>query len=157
DLWSVGSEMHGDWGFGMMPGTSPSITPTANGGYEMAFESNGAALWSVGSEMDGDWGVGMMLGTRPSASSACHSGGASGSAEQTLTVSRLGKGSGTVRSVPSRIDCGSSCSGLFLAGSHVTLTASASAGSVFRGWSGGGCLGSGQCQVTMSAPQTVTA
>jgi hypothetical protein len=39
----------------------------------------------------------------------------------------------------------------------VTLTASATAGSAFTGWSGGGCSGTGTCVVTMNAPVAVTA
>jgi Divergent InlB B-repeat domain len=37
------------------------------------------------------------------------------------------------------------------------LTATADAGSVFGGWSGGGCAGAGQCVMNMSADRTVTA
>src|SRR5207247_10851050 len=39
----------------------------------------------------------------------------------------------------------------------VALTATPSASSVFTGWSGGGCTGTGPCTVTMSAAATVTA
>jgi hypothetical protein len=38
----------------------------------------------------------------------------------------------------------------------VTLTATASAGSTFTGWSGA-CTGTGSCVVTMSAAKSVTA
>jgi uncharacterized repeat protein (TIGR02543 family) len=76
--------------------------------------------------------------------------------QQTLTVVTAGGGSGTVTSSPSGIDCGSTCSAQFDAGSQVTLTAAAGSGSVFAGWSGG-CTGTGPCTVTMNADQTVTA
>jgi hypothetical protein len=39
----------------------------------------------------------------------------------------------------------------------VTLTAAAAQGSTFTGWSGGGCSGTGTCQVTMDADKAVTA
>jgi hypothetical protein len=39
----------------------------------------------------------------------------------------------------------------------VTLSASASPGSAFIGWSGAGCSGTGQCVVQVSAPRAVTA
>jgi hypothetical protein len=39
----------------------------------------------------------------------------------------------------------------------VTLAATAASGSTFAGWSGGGCSGTGVCQVTMNAAQSVTA
>ncbi len=75
----------------------------------------------------------------------------------TLTVDRRGAGSGTVTSTQAGIDCGSACSFGFANGASVTLTALAASGSVFAGWSGGGCSGTGTCQVTLTAPTTVAA
>jgi subtilisin family serine protease len=75
----------------------------------------------------------------------------------TLTVTKGGAGTGTVTSSPAGIDCGSTCSHSFDAGTSVTLTATATAGSSFAGWSGGGCSGTGTCQVTMNAATSVTA
>ena len=75
----------------------------------------------------------------------------------TLTVSKSGSGSGTVTSSPAGVDCGAGCVGSFATGSSVTLTATAAAGSVFAGWSGGGCSGTGTCHVTMNSDETVTA
>ncbi len=72
-----------------------------------------------------------------------------------LTISKSGSGSGTVTATG--INCGSDCKQAYSSGSSVTLTASASSGSVFSGWSGGGCSGTGNCTVTMSADTTVTA
>src|SRR5207244_8485831 len=62
----------------------------------------------------------------------------------TLTVNKAGTGSGTVTSSPAGIDCGTSCSADYASGTLVTLTAAASAGSTFTGWSGG-CSGTGDC------------
>ena len=56
-----------------------------------------------------------------------------------LSVSRSGTGGGNVTSAPAGIDCGTTCSHTFSSGTSVTLTAAASAGSTFAGWSGGGC------------------
>jgi hypothetical protein len=39
----------------------------------------------------------------------------------------------------------------------VTLTATPTEGSTFAGWSGGGCSGTGTCQLTLSSDQDVTA
>jgi hypothetical protein len=75
---------------------------------------------------------------------------------QSLTVSRGGGGSGTVTSSPTGIACGPTCSASFPHGTPVTLTATPAAGSMFAGWSGA-CTGSGQCSVTMTTNQTVTA
>jgi uncharacterized repeat protein (TIGR02543 family) len=78
----------------------------------------------------------------------------------TLAVAFTGVGTGSVLSSPSGINCGTqSC----VHSSHaytvatVTLTASAPGGSVFNGWSGGGCSGlSLTCVVTMDANITVS-
>jgi outer membrane protein OmpA-like peptidoglycan-associated protein len=77
--------------------------------------------------------------------------------QYTLTVQKVGSGSGTVTSSPSGIDCGSDCIGTYDAGTIVTLTAVAASGSIFQGWSGGGCSGTGTCTVTMDTSKTVTA
>ena len=74
-----------------------------------------------------------------------------------LTVAVGGSGSGTVTSSPSGINCGSACSASFASGSQVTLTATPAPGSVFSGWSGAACPGTGTCTVTMSAAENVTA
>jgi len=74
-----------------------------------------------------------------------------------LTVVPNGSGSGTVTSSPAGINCGSVCSASFDSGSQVTLTAAAAAGSVFRGWSGGGCTGTGTCITTITAATAVSA
>jgi hypothetical protein len=74
----------------------------------------------------------------------------------TLTVAMSGAGAGTVTSSGGAINCGTSCAGDFDAGSSVTLTASASSGSTFAGWSGP-CTGVGSCTVWFDARKTVTA
>lgn len=74
-----------------------------------------------------------------------------------LTVSKAGTGSGTVTSGDGTHSCGSACSHSYPAGTPVTLTATAVSGSAFGGWSGGGCSGTGACQVTISQAQSVTA
>jgi uncharacterized delta-60 repeat protein len=71
-----------------------------------------------------------------------------------LAVSKTGSGSGSVTG-PGGISCGATCSAPFAA-VPVTLTATASPGSSFAGWSGG-CSGIGTCTVTMSADRAVSA
>ena len=75
----------------------------------------------------------------------------------TLSVVKNGGGTGSVTSSPAGIDCGSTCSHVFVSGTSVTLTATAGSGSRFAGWSGGGCSGTGSCQVTLNATTSVTA
>ena len=78
-------------------------------------------------------------------------------AKYLLTVNKNGGGTGTVTSNVGGINCGATCTASFNDGSVVILTGAASAGSVFTGWSGGGCSGTAPCSVTMSAATTVTA
>ncbi len=75
----------------------------------------------------------------------------------TLTLSRAGSGSGSITSSPAGINCGVTCHAQFSTGTPVTLTATPDAGSRFTGWSGSGCSGAAQCQVTMTGAANVTA
>ncbi len=74
-----------------------------------------------------------------------------------LLVARGGNGSGTVTSSPAGITCGADCDETFTSGQLVTLSAAATPGSTFTGWSGSGCSGTGACVVTIGATNVVTA
>jgi subtilisin family serine protease len=74
----------------------------------------------------------------------------------TVTVNKNGTGTGTVTSAPAGITCGGACSGTYSGGARVTLTATTDAGSVFTGWTGGGCAGAGACVVSTNATVTAT-
>ena len=65
DLWSTGTDNHGDWGLRIMPGTSPSITLLRGGGYEIAYVDNHGDLNTVGTEGTKDWGLVMRPHTSP--------------------------------------------------------------------------------------------
>lgn len=78
-------------------------------------------------------------------------------APSTLSVNKDGNGSGTVTSSPAGIDCGSDCSEDYPHGSQATLSATASIGSVFDGWSEPSCPGKDPCVVTLDADVSVTA
>ena len=70
-----------------------------------------------------------------------------------LTVTLPGNGSGTVTSVPSGIDCGTTCVASYGPATMVTLTAAPDAGSTFTTW-GDACAAAGAnptCDVTMNA------
>ena len=77
--------------------------------------------------------------------------------QYTLSVNKTGTGSGTVSSIPAGIDCGGDCTNVYDYGTVITLTAAADTGSAFKGWSGATCSGTGDCIVTISAAETVTA
>jgi M6 family metalloprotease-like protein len=74
----------------------------------------------------------------------------------TLTVAKAGAGGGMVSDNKSGIACGTDCTESYISGDVITLMATASPGSIFTGWSGGGCSGTGTCVVTLSANTNVT-
>ncbi|HYG96871.1 MAG TPA: hypothetical protein VD741_07150, partial [Solirubrobacterales bacterium] len=55
------------------------------------------------------------------------------------------------------LDCGAICSHDFEEGTAVVLTANPLSGSTFAGWSGGGCSGTGRCQLAVNGDTTVVA
>jgi hypothetical protein len=75
--------------------------------------------------------------------------------EPTLAVTVTG--SGTVTSTPTGINCPTTCTATFPAGTKVTLTPKAASTSVFTSWAGGGCTGTAACTITLTSSQTVTA
>ncbi len=77
-----------------------------------------------------------------------------------LDVVKSGNGSGSITSGSGSIECGPSCSSAsasYAPGTKVTLTAIAAEGSLFNGWSSGGCSGTASCTVTMSKSRTISA
>jgi Divergent InlB B-repeat domain len=75
----------------------------------------------------------------------------------TLSVTKIGPGSGAVISAPPGISCGIDCTEDFEAGTTVTLEAFPSQGSVFVGWTGACSGGAPSCVVTMDGAHSVTA
>ena len=80
-----------------------------------------------------------------------------GATHHTLAVTREAEAGGSVSSNVPGIECGSICSHPFTNGTQVSLTATPADHFEFTGWSGGGCSGSGACEVTMYSETTVTA
>jgi hypothetical protein len=127
--------------------TGTPVTLTASASADFIF-----AGWSGG----GCAGIGTCVVTMSAAESVTATFNA------TLKVTENGTGTGQVTSSPAGINCSASsnkCSASFAVGASITLTASASAGSSFSGWSGGACSNSDtkKCDVTLSAGTTVNA
>lgn len=76
-----------------------------------------------------------------------------------LSVTLSGTGQGAVTSSPDGIFCPSDCDQEYDFDSTITLTAHPAPGSVFAGWSGGGCSGTDVCVTSTDLPlgQMVTA
>ncbi|WP_291931208.1 trypsin-like serine protease [Limnohabitans sp.] len=79
------------------------------------------------------------------------------STNPSITITRNGAGSGAVSSNPAGINCGSTCTAAFTSGANVVLTATPASGSIFSGWTGGGCTGTGTCTVAPTSATTVNA
>ena len=74
-----------------------------------------------------------------------------------VAIIKSGEGAGTVSSITPGINCGTTCTWTYDAGSLVTLTALPNATSTFGGWSGGGCAGTDSCTLTINGNASVTA
>jgi VCBS repeat-containing protein len=75
----------------------------------------------------------------------------------TVSVSRFGSGAGSVLSNPLGIDCGNDCVEPYPRGTIVTLVAHPAEGSVFVGWIGAGCAGTGLCIFNVETDLSITA
>ncbi len=74
-----------------------------------------------------------------------------------LTVLKIGNGSGTIMSFPEAINCGSLCKTNLIVDSTITLQAIPSSGSTFLGWTGA-CSGTAStCNVLMNVSKLVMA
>jgi hypothetical protein len=73
----------------------------------------------------------------------------------TLTIFRIGDGSGTVSSRPTGINCGVDCSETFPLDTIVILTPIPASGSFFSGWFGTTCIGTGYCAFFMDGARDI--
>jgi hypothetical protein len=77
-------------------------------------------------------------------------------ADYTLTVAKVGTGTGMVTSPEGVINCGAICSGRYVSATVVTLSATPDSGYSLTSWSGCDSTNGNQCTVTMNAPRNVT-
>jgi uncharacterized delta-60 repeat protein len=132
-----------------------------NGSLDTSFNGTGKVTTAIGSGQDEAYALALQPDGKLVAAGSSWNGSkydfalARYRVDSTLRVAKTGSGSGSITSSPSGINCGSTCSAPF-AVVPVTLTATASAGSSFLGWSGA-CSGTGKCSLTMSADRAATA
>ena len=159
---------HGDGAAGASAGAAGSgaagSTTTGGAGAAAAGATGAAgaaagATGEAGATAGTSGAAGATAGTSGAAGATAGTSGAAGAtvSAYTLTVHRGGTGSGAVSSNVGGINCGATCSAMINSGVMVTLTAAPATGSTFGGWSGGGCSGTGTCQVTVTAAAEVTA
>jgi hypothetical protein len=96
-------------------------------------------------------------GGRPGGDPGTGPGGPAGSGNVVLVVRPTGDGQGAITSRPAAIRCPPDCRVERPSNSEILLTATASEGSVFAGWRGGGCSGRGVCRLGLGDDTTVTA
>ena len=77
--------------------------------------------------------------------------------QYSVTVTKTSTGEGTITSIPSGIDCGSTCYFLFNYGTVITLAAQPATGSIFTGWTGCVSSNGNLCTFTMMTDKSVTA
>jgi hypothetical protein len=117
--------------------TDPSGTRCADGAYA------GGRFWASGAPLGADADFFFQTYVVPT---------------RHVTSQKIGTGTGLVQDGTRVIDCGSTCSGDFPQGGTLTLTATPDPGSIFSGWSGGGCTGTGPtCAVPVNGDTTLTA
>ncbi|TMA23420.1 MAG: hypothetical protein E6J88_12750 [Deltaproteobacteria bacterium] len=138
-----GIECRGDCTQRFAKGTKLSLTATADSGASFDGFSGACSGQACDLSLDADASVSAVF-TRPPPPPVRHA----------LTV--LVDGHGSVRSTPSGIDCGATCSARYDEGTQVSLAPVPDAGYAFSGWSGV-CNGAGGCVVMMSSDAHVSA
>ncbi len=111
--------------------------------YELGGSAHGAIQW--GQFMEGPRHHGF------------YRGGFAVPSRMVLSVKKRGTGTGTVVSNTAAISCGTDCTETYSEPSAIVLTANADSGSVFAGWSGEGCSGTGSCTANLNSDTVVTA
>ena len=123
-----------------LPGTSVKLMASPGSGSVLGGWSGGCSGTSTCAiTMNADQSVGAIFNGPP-----------------TITVSLSGSGSGSVVSKPAGINCPTQCSATFPSGTTVNLTAAATSGSGFDGWTSP-CSGTGPCSLSATADQSVGA
>ncbi len=139
----VTTDIQGNYVAGGLPSGSYTVRAARNGcsGMENGWYGNQSPV--VVTAPDGVTGITIALGAPP--------------INPRLTLRIAGNGAGSVTSMPAGINCSSGTCTSSLPPGTVTLTPHSAEGSLFTGWSGGGCSKASSCEVTLTADTTVTA
>ena len=127
-------------------GTTVTLTPTPASAFQLAWSGACSGIGACAVTMNADQQVSATINRNP---------------ETILMIT--GTGGGSVTSNPPGIVCSvpfveaDNCVADFPVGATVSLTPAADSTSVFAGWSGGSCSGTGTCSFTSSSDQTITA
>ncbi len=122
--------------------------PFTNVQLEYGYRSSTTATYSPGLE-NYSWGLDISDGTIVFAWKGNGvyiwpvRGGVVAPSSFTLMVNRAGTGTGGVTSTPLGINCGTDCAETYTTATLLTLSAEPNPGSIFTGWSGAGCSGTG--------------
>jgi hypothetical protein len=99
--------------------------------------------------------------TRPDGGGFTRPDGGGGDARMpealTLTINKIGAGTGTVTSKPDGISCGATCQASYAYGTVVTLAAAPDANQSFIGWDSTVCTGTGSCAFNLTGNTVVRA
>lgn len=162
-LYGTGLNGHGQLGIGddtTLYQLDPVQVPTGNNWLTM----KGGSLFSIGLMGDGSlwaWGdntYGQLgIGTDGVNTNKISPVRIMNLFRNTLTVKKNRAELGTVTSTTPGIHCGADCTQDYDYGTDVILNAVPAPDSIFLGWSGGGCSGTGTCTVTVDSNKTVIA
>jgi len=97
------------------------------------------------------------LTTQSQNTNVCLKAFTTGTPSFTLSVEKIGDGSGEVFDNSGKINCGSTCSASFDEFATPELQAVPHTGSVFKGWSGDDCTGTESCNILLNRAKSVKA
>jgi len=140
-------------GASVVSSTGGTVTTATNGAYVISIPSGATTISATASGYVSSTGVALTIASGENQTRNIQLD----PSQYTLTVNLVGGGTGTVTSTPAGISCGSSCTSPYANGSLIDLNAVPASGSQFNGWTGGGCSGTGVCQVTLTTSKLVSA
>jgi hypothetical protein len=128
---------------------------TASGTYSQSADAGNTTSYAVTNLTDGRTYYFAVTAYNAAGYQSEYSNEVNNAMQYLLLILKAGTGQGTVSAAG--INCGATCLALYNPGTVASLSAIAAPGSIFNGWSGGGCSGTGPCMAAMNADTTITA